>query len=160
MSHLFILVEKVANRNTVKKNCFFFKLLHIHFKQASTVWLALLYLNFISWSYFALRMQVQSHNSASVTSHFVKMTLFVCVKPSHLLLLRSEIYWTKEVQQKSSATDRQLSEHNVDNESSGKNVTPSVEQVVPLPQTNGCLHRNGGKCDIKLYFLNSFQPED
>lgn len=105
-------------------------------------------------------MQVQSHNSASVTFHFVKMTLYVCVKPSHLLLWRSEIYWKKEVQQKSSATDRQLSEHNVDNESSGKNFTPSGKQVLPLPQTNGCLHRNSEKCNIKLYFLNSFQPDD
>lgn len=105
-------------------------------------------------------MQVQRYNSASVTSHFVKMTFYVCVKPSHLLLWRSEIYWTKKVQQKSSATDRQLSEHNVDNESSGKDVTPSVKQDVPLPQTNGSLHRNSGKYNIKLYFLKSFQPED
>jgi len=120
----------------------------IHFKQTSTVWLALLYLNFISWSYFALRMQVQSHNSASFRSHFVKMTLYVCVKPSHLLLWRSEIYWTKEVQQKSSATDRLLSEHNVDNESSGKNLTPAVKQVVSLTQTNGCLHCNSWNCNV------------
>jgi hypothetical protein len=156
LSHIFILVDKVSNRNTIKQNSQKLPLWNFrpfisnkHRPPFSTLischgHILLCAPKFKAVTLPLLRPTLSKWRCASVSNHHT----FYCGGVKYIE--------RKEVQQKSSATDRQLSEHNVDNESPGKNVTPSVKQVVPLPRTNGCLHCNSGNCNIKLLLLKQF----